>query len=69
MKFKDLETKDTKVVEKVVKPVEPGHLDPLGNYQIIGQGCDVCNDVEMHVFNKKTKRITCMNCKTTKQLK
>lgn len=68
MKFKDLETKDTKVVESDVKASKL-FLESLEGYQIIGQGCDVCNDVEMHVFNKKLKRITCMNCKTTKQLK
>lgn len=68
MKFKDLETKDTKVVDEVGK-LPAGYFDSLSSYQIIGQGCDVCNDVEMHVFHKKTKRITCMNCKTTKLLK
>jgi len=66
MKFKDLETKDTKKLEVKESKL---FLESLEGYQIIGQGCDVCNDVEMHVFHKKTKRITCMNCKTTKQLK
>jgi len=66
MKFKDLETKDTKKLEVKESKL---FLESLEGYQIIGQGCDVCNDVEMHVFNKKLKRITCMNCKTTKQLK
>jgi hypothetical protein len=67
MKFKDLETKDTKKIE--YDRLEPGHLEPLANYQIIGQGCDVCNDVEMHLYNKKAKIIMCLTCRTTKQLK
>jgi hypothetical protein len=66
MKFKDLETKDTKKLEVKESKL---FLESLEGYQIIGQGCDVCNDVEMHAFNKKAKIIMCLNCKTTKQLK
>ena len=64
MKFKDLDTKDTKKVERTLADFEP-----LASYQIIGQGCDVCNDVEMHLYNKRKKIIMCLTCKTTKQLK
>jgi hypothetical protein len=71
VKFADLETQD-KPKQKETKPVivdEPGNKIPIGSYHIIGQWCDNCEDVEMHVHNKKLKKIRCVNCKTTKQLK
>lgn len=70
MNFQNLQTQDKPKKELVVKPTqEPGHHIPIGDYQQIGQWCDTCEDVEMHAFNKKTKRIRCISCKTTKQLK
>jgi len=70
MTFSDLQTLDKPKPVVKDKPIsEPGHQIPIGNYQIIGQWCDVCEDVEMHVFNKKLKKIRCLTCKTTKQLK
>ena len=69
MKFKDLDTKEIKATDVSLRLIEPGHQVPVGNYQIIGQFCDVCNDVIMHVFDKKHKQIKCMTCKTIKQLK
>lgn len=41
---------------------EPGRNIGVGSYKIIGQGCEGCDDVTMHVFNSDTCDIMCLDC-------
>ena len=47
---------------------EPGNKTPISDYKQVGQYCDTCEDITMHVYSKKTNKVRCLNCKTTTQL-
>jgi len=69
MKFTELIPEKPKLDRKELNQIEPGNKVPLTEYKQIGQWCDVCEDVEMHAYSIKYKKIRCLKCKTTKQLK
>jgi len=75
MNFDELQVEESKtkakkiVLAQEVARLEPGNKIPVANYQQIGQWCDTCEDVQAHVYSKDTKKIRCLRCKTTKQLK
>lgn len=75
--FKDLKASvvdkpTTEVIKRVsIKDGEPGDTIGIANgpmYKQVGQWCDTCENVVLHVFSKKYNKIKCLNCKTTKQL-
>lgn len=47
---------------KKTREGEPGRNVGVGSYKIIGQGCEGCDDVTMHVFNSDTCDIMCLDC-------
>jgi ribosomal protein S27E len=58
----EIDTKD-------LKKMEPGYKIPISEFIQIGQWCDSCQEVEAHVYSPTSKKIRCLKCKRTKQLK
>lgn len=58
------------IIKKVTinKDVEPGNKIGIAVYKQIGQWCETCEDVVMHVYSNRTRKIRCLTCKQTKQL-
>lgn len=48
------------------RTTEPGYKVPSGNYQQVGQWCEVCQDVQTHAHLPEKNKLRCLNCKNDK---